>query len=195
MKDSEKNAHDRRAPIVCSQMKPIALDRAESTGMKRLLIVYHSITGGTEQMAHAVAEGAQQVPEVNTTLLHASQAGPEHLLQASGYVFATPETLATIAGLMKDFFDRSYYPVLGQLNARPYAALICAGSDGSNAARQLERIATGWRLKRIAPTHVVCTHAQSAEEILANKTIAVKELQHCRELGESFANGLAMGVF
>ena len=146
-------------------------------------------------MAQAVAEGAQQVHEVRATLLHASQAGPEHLLQASGFVFATPETLASIAGLMKDFFDRSYYPVLGQLNARPYAALICAGSDGTNAAKQLERIATGWRLKRIAPTHIVCTHAQSTEAILANKSIPDHELEHCRELGESFASGLAMGVF
>jgi len=29
--------------------------------------------------------------------------------------------------------------------------LICAGSDGTGAARQIERIATGLRLKRIAP--------------------------------------------
>ena len=46
---------------------------------------------------------------------------------------------------MKDFFDRTYYAVLDGINGRPYAALICAGSDGQNAARQIERIATGWR--------------------------------------------------
>lgn len=163
--------------------------------MKKLAIVYHSLTGGTKAMAQAVADGAQQVGEVQTTLLHASEAGPKDLLDAHGYVFATPETLASIAGLMKDFFDRSYYPVLGQINARPYAALVCAGSDGTQAAKQLERIATGWRLKAIAPTHIVCTHAQSTDAILAQKTIAENDLQHCRELGESFANGLAMGVF
>ena len=44
---------------------------------------------------------------------------------------------------MKDFFDRTYYPVLDQISGRPYATLICAGSDGHNAARQVERIATG----------------------------------------------------
>jgi hypothetical protein len=54
-----------------------------------------------------------------------------------------------MAGIMKDFFDRTYYPVLDRINGRPYAVLICAGSDGQNAARQIERIATGWRLRAI----------------------------------------------
>src|SRR5476651_2527626 len=101
----------------------------------------------------------------------APQTGPEHLLAADGYLFACPENLAAMAGLMKDFFDRCYYPALERLNGRPYAALICAGSDGSNAARQIERIATGWRLKQIAPTLIICTHAQSPEQILREKQI------------------------
>jgi NAD(P)H-dependent FMN reductase len=86
-------------------------------------------------------------------------------------VFATPENLAAIAGLMKDFFDRCYYPVLDRINGRPYAALICAGSDGSNAARQIARIATGWRLRDVAPPLIVCTRAQTPEAILAPKLI------------------------
>jgi multimeric flavodoxin WrbA len=72
------------------------------------------------------------------------------VLEADGYVFATPENLAAISGLMKDFFDRCYYPALDRISGRPYAALVCAGSDGQNAARQIERIATGWRLRRVA---------------------------------------------
>ena len=96
---------------------------------------------------------------------------------------------------MKDFFDRSYYPVLGQLNGRPYALMVCAGSDGNSAARQLERIATGWRLSRVAPALIVCTHAQTPEAILAPKTIPADELQRCAELGQALAHGLAMGIF
>ena len=64
------------------------------------------------------------------------------MLTGDGYIFGTPENLAAISGLMKDFFDRTYYPVLERINGRPYATLICAGSDGHNAARQIERIAT-----------------------------------------------------
>lgn len=95
----------------------------------------------------------------------------------------------------QDFFDRCYYPVLGQANGRPYAAMICAGSDGSNALRQLERIATGWRLKQIAPSLIVCTHAQTPERILAPKIIEADDLARCAELGAGLAAGLAAGVF
>ena len=164
--------------------------------MKRLLIVYHSLTGGTEQLVTAAAGGARrEAPDVNVRVLTAPQAGPEDVLAADAYVFATPENLAAIAGLMKDFFDRCYYPVLGRIEGRPYATLICAGTDGSNAARQVERICTGWRLKAAAPALIVCTHAQTPDEILAPKQISSDELKRADELGAALAAGVAMGVF
>ena len=164
--------------------------------MKRLLIVYHSLTGGTEQLVTAAAGGARrEAPDVDVRVLTAPQAGPEDVLAADAYVFATPENLAAIAGLMKDFFDRCYYPVLGRIEGRPYATLICAGSDGSNAARQVERICTGWRLKAVAPALIVCTHAQTPEDILAPKQIPADELKRADELGAALAAGVAMGVF
>jgi multimeric flavodoxin WrbA len=163
--------------------------------MKTLLIVYHTHTGGSLQMAQAAAEGAAAEADVAVRLLHAQQAGPDDVLAADGYLFATPENLASMAGLMKDFFDRCYYPVLDRINGRPYASLICAGSDGSNAARQIERIATGWRLKAVAPALIVCTDAQTPERILATKTIAEAALARCSELGAALAAGLALGIF
>ena len=162
---------------------------------KTLLIVYHSMTGGTRQMAEAARDGAMQESEIHVRLLHAQDAQPDDVLQADGYVFATPENLAAISGLMKDFFDRCYYPALDRINGRPYLALICAGSDGSNAARQIARIATGWRLKQVAEPLIVCTHAQTPEAIQAEKIISEADLQTCRSLGESLASGLALGVF
>lgn len=163
--------------------------------MKTLLIVYHSLTGGTRQMAEAAAEAARKEEGVTVRLLRAPDAGPEDMLAADGYLFATPENLAAIAGLMKDFFDRCYYPVLERINGRPYAVLICAGSDGQNALRQIDRIATGWRLKSVAPGLIVCTHAQTPERILAPKVIEPDDLARCEELGQGLAAGLAAGVF
>lgn len=162
---------------------------------KTLLIVYHSLTGGTRQMAEAAAQAARQEGGVAVRLLTAAQAGPPDLLAADGYLFATPENLAAMAGLMKDFFDRCYYPVLERIQGRPYAAMICAGSDGAGALRQLERIATGWRLKQVAPGLIVCTHAQTPERILAPKTIEPPDLARCAELGAGLAAGLGAGVF
>lgn len=162
---------------------------------KTLLIVYHSMTGGTLQMAQAACRGAQQEPGVQVRLLHASDAGAADMLAADGALFATPENLAAISGQLKDFFDRSYYGVLDQVAGRPYACLVCAGSDGTNAARQIERIATGWRLKAVADPLIVCTHAQTPHAILAAKHISPSDVQRCEALGAAMAAGLALGVF
>jgi len=160
-----------------------------------LLIVFHTHTGGTRQMAEAARAGAEAEGGVQVRLLHARDAAAADLLAAQAYLFATPENLAAISGLLKDFFDRSYYGVLDRIQGRPYASLVCAGSDGSNAARQIARIATGWRLKAVAEPLIVCTHAQTPEAILAPKQIAPEELERCHALGQALAAGLAMGVF
>jgi multimeric flavodoxin WrbA len=163
--------------------------------MKTLLIVYHSMTGGTLQMAQAAARGAGTEHELRVSLLPAEQANASHLLAAAAYIFASPENLAAMSGRMKDFFDRTYYAALDRLNGRPFATMICAGSDGRNAAQQIERIATGWRLKAIAPPLIVCTHAQSAEQILQPKHIKAADLQNCAELGATLAAGTALGIY
>jgi multimeric flavodoxin WrbA len=163
--------------------------------MKRLLIVFHSKTGGTRQMAEAAANGAGSEPECEVRLIPASDGGAEEVLASDGYIFATPENLAMMSGMMKDFFDRTYYPVLDRIVGRPYATLICAGSDGENAARQIQRIAAGWRLKPIAEPVIVCTHAQTPEAILAPKEIGEYDLKRCEEIGATLAAGLALGIY
>ena len=161
--------------------------------MATLLIVYHSRTGGSRQMAEAAEQAARS--EADVILKTADTAGPDDLLAADGYIFCAPENLAALSGVMKDFFDRCYYPVLGRIEGRAYAQMVCAGSDGSNAVRQIARIAQGWRLRTVQDPIIVCTHAQTPEAILAQKTIPEDDLARCRELGQALAAGLAMGVF
>jgi multimeric flavodoxin WrbA len=163
--------------------------------MKSLLIVYHSMTGGTLQMAQAAATGAGSEAGVRVSLLRAAEAQADHLLSADGYIFATPENLAGISGMMKDFFDRTYYAAFERINGRAFLTLVCAGSDGRNAAQQIDRIASGWRLKRIADPYIVCTNAQTPEEILKPKKIEGRSLMRCEELGKTMASGIAMGIF
>ena len=163
--------------------------------MKTLLIVWYSFTGGSRQLAEAARDGALEAGGVEVGYLAAEVARPADLLSADGFIFVCPENLSAIAGVMKAFFDRTYYDVLGQIEGRPYAAMICAGSDGANAQRQLERIATGWRLKRVAETRIVNVGAQTKEEILAAKEIGETELAAARELGATLAAGIEMGVF
>lgn len=153
------------------------------------------MTGGSQSLAKACYNGARRAQGVDVQMLNTADAGAEHMLAADGYIFVFPENLAAISGGMKSFFDRCYYPCLGALNGRPYVMIICAGSDGRNAVAQAERIATGWRLRQILPSVIVCTHAQTQEAILAPKTIDSADLIAAEEMGEQIAVGLQMGVY
>jgi NAD(P)H-dependent FMN reductase len=156
-----------------------------------LLIAWHSRTGGSRALAEAAAQGGGAAAQ----LARVEEVAPDDLLAAAGYLFVGPENLAALSGAMKEMFDRCYYPCLGKLEGRPYATIICAGSDGENAQRQLDRIATGWRLRRVADAVIVNTDAQTPETILAPKTIPADRLAEARDLGAALAEGLAAGIF
>ena len=163
--------------------------------MRQLAIIWHSMTGGSEALAQAAYDGARRAQGTDVLMLNAAEAGPEHMLAADGYLFLFPENLAAISGGMKSFFDRCYYPCLGALNGRAYAMIVCAGSDGRNAVAQAERIATGWRLRQILPSVIVCTHAQTQAAILSPKTIDVADLSAAADMGAQIATGLQMGIY
>jgi NAD(P)H-dependent FMN reductase len=169
---------------------PVLGKHRRMTDAPHLLIVWHSRTGGSEALARAAAEGAG-----TARLVAADEVTSDALQAAGGYLFVGPENLAALSGAMKEMFDRCYYPCLGRIEGRPYATIICAGSDGENAQRQLDRIATGWRLKRVAEPVIVNTAAQTPEAILAPKTIAPDRLAEARDLGAALAEGLAAGIF
>ena len=150
------------------------------------------MTGGSEALARAAFAGAM---EVDARLLHAGDVTAADMLATDGYLFVFPENLAAISGVMKAFFDRLYYPCLGQIEGRAFAVIVCAGSDGSNAVRQVERIATGWRLRKVTDSMIICTHAQTREAIMAFKTISEADLQKAHETGAALAAGLKLGIF
>ena len=156
-----------------------------------LLIIWHSRTGASAAMAQAAAQGAGR----GALLVNAADAVSEMLLAADGYIFCCPENLGSMTGLMKEMFDRAYYPVLGRIEGRPYATLIAAGSDGEGAQRQIDRIVTGWRLRRVADPLIVNLSAQTPEAIAAPKCVPEDALQQCRDLGAALAEGLKLGVF
>lgn len=156
-----------------------------------LLILWHSRTGASEALARAAAGGAGE----GARIIRAEDAAPHDLLSAGGYLFCCPENLASMSGAMKEMFDRLYYPLLGRIEGRAYATIIAAGSDGTGAQRQIDRIATGWRLRRVAEPFIVMMDAQTPEAMLAPKTVAPRELDHSRDIGAALAEGLQAGVF
>lgn len=166
-----------------------------------LLIVWHSRTSASEQLAQAATQGAHAAlkelecsDQIQILCLAAHQAKSQHLLDADAYLFCAPENLGSLSGEMKAFFDKNYYAVLDQLNGRPYGLIISAGSDGQGAVRQTERICSGWRLQAVAPPIIVNTAAQTTEEILATKIISPTQAAPAAELGGLLAAQLALSL-
>ena len=156
-----------------------------------LLIVWHSRTGASRAMAAAAAAAGG----AGVRMLEAAAADPADFLAAGGYLFVGPENLGSLSGAMKEMLDRCYYPLLGRIEGWPYASIIAAGSAGQGAQAQLDRIVTGWRLRRVADAMIVNTAAQSPEEIAAPKQPAAQVLADCAALGEALAEGLRAGIF
>ncbi len=153
--------------------------------MKHLLIVFHSKTGNTRQLADAVIDGASSddVGGVEVRVLRAADAGPEDLLWADGLLLGTPENFGYLSGALKDFLDRTFYEVEGKLTPLPYAMFVSAGNDGTGAVRAMERIANGYPFLAVqAP-------------LIARGTPTPEDLDSCRELGQAMAMGLEMGIF
>jgi len=151
--------------------------------MKRLTIIYHSQSGNTRQLAEAVAAGAREEEGLIVSLKTAFNAELEDLLSADGLLFGTPENFGYMSGALKDFFDRTYYPAEPHQINLPYGVFISAGNDGSGAVREIDRIALGYPLRRVA------------EPVIAKGEVSQQHLQQCRELGLSMAAGLVMGIF
>ena len=158
--------------------------------MKRLLIVYHTQFGATAQMAQAAFDGARSIDDVDTVLLRAADAGVAALLAADALLIATSENFGGMAGMVKDFLERTYYPCEGRLEGRPYAVIVCAGTDGTGALRDVDRVATGWRLNKVHPGLIHKSGVTARPVIVPDDVLA-----QCREIGATLAAGVAAGIY
>lgn len=150
--------------------------------MSDLLIVYHSQSGANQQLARA-AYDASRTTDYSVTVRRASDAEVGDVLQSKALLLCFAETNASIAGGMKEFLDRIYYPVCDSEIVLPLAVAISVGSDGSNALRLFKRIATGMRCKWVA------------EPLIIN---GEPDLQACEQVGElalAMLEGVALGIF
>lgn len=154
-----------------------------TTLMKTLLIVYHSQSGSTHRLACAARDGAELEEGVQVRLREALVADSEDLRTADAVLFGTPENFGYMSGGLKNFFDRTFYPLEAQQLNLPYAVFISAGNDGRGAARQIERIVSGYPLRKVA------------DPIITRGEVDEHSLERCRELGQTLAAGLALGVF
>ena len=143
--------------------------------MAKILIVYHSQSGNTQMMADAVAEGARSIEGADATA--------DDLLSADGLALGTPENFGYMSGMLKDFFDRTYPEVQDKVFRKPFVVFISAGNDGTGALNSIERIALGYKLKKVF------------EPVIARGKITAEILEKCRKLGGTIAGGCQMRIY
>ena len=149
------------------------------------MVIYHSQTGHTQKMAESAAKGARSIKNVEVVLKRAGEATEQDLLECDGLVIGSPEYFGYMAGMIKDFFDRTYNEAYGrkEIFKKPYAVFISAGNDGRGALNNIERICTGYQLKKVF------------EPVLARGEIEREVLIKCEELGKTIAAGCKEGIY
>lgn len=150
---------------------------------QRILIVYASQSGATSRLAEAVERGAREAPSAEVRRMHGTEAALEDLLWCDALVVVTPENFGYMAGAVKDFFDRTFYPAQGKVNNLPYALVVRGGNDGTFARDAVLRIARGYPLKLVA------------EPIMSVADDLDGPLGQAEELGQTLVAGLELGVF
>lgn len=150
---------------------------------KKLLIVYHSQSGASWQLAVAARRGALLEEGVAVLWRRAWDAGVDDLVACDGLLLVAPENSASVAGAMKDFLDRTFYPALGQQLNRAYGLVIAAGNDGRNASAQVQRIMSGYPMKLVA------------EPLICRGEITPQHKMDCQDLGQALAAGLSLGIY
>lgn len=152
--------------------------------MKQLLIVAHSPSPNTAALRHAAERQARQLALENVRICSLSpfDAGPNDLRAADAVLLGTPENLGAMSGALKDFFDRSYYTILEEMQGTPYSYYIRAGQDGTGTRRGIESVATGlkWRL--------------AAKPVLCHGTWRPSFLDDVGHLAATMAAGLEIGM-
>ena len=102
-------------------------------------------------MAEHVAKGAQSIDNVNVILKRATDATFQDLLECNSIIIGSPEYFGYMSGVIKDFFDRTYYGAQEkkEIFKKPYAVFISAGNDGTGALNNIKRICTGYQFKEV----------------------------------------------
>lgn len=153
------------------------------TQKKSILVIYHSQSGTMKLMAHRLARGAAKEKNVAIILKKAVDANVDDLLNCDGLAIGSPEYFGTMAGMIKDFFDRTYEAAQDKTIGLPYVVFVCAGNDGRGALSQIERIAAGYKWEKV----------QEHIRIVGSPT--EQDLVGLEELGQTLAAGVDFGIF
>jgi flavorubredoxin len=169
--------------MLFSEKKYQQAEEKMAAGDKNILIIHHSQGGTMAKMAERFAAGANKEKGVRVVAKKAGEADIGDLLRCQAIAIGSPEYFGTMAGMIKDFFDRTFPNAQERTIGLPYVVFVCAGNDGRGAIAQIERLATGYKWRQVLePVRIV---GQPTEADLA----------HLEELGQTLAAGVDFGIF
>ena len=152
---------------------------------KTLLIVINRPSPNTQKLADAVVNGAnhEDIVGVNVIFREPLDATADDVLNCDGILLGTTENFGYMSGVLKDFFERIYYPCIEHTEGLPYGLYVRAGLDGTGAQSAVERIVTGLKWSAIQP----CVTFKGDYDLTFE--------QQCFDMGMLMAAGLETGVF
>ncbi len=121
---------------------------------KKVLVIYHSQGGNTEAAAQVVAEGVRSVEGVESILKNAFETNADDLTCCDAVCFGTPDYFSYMAGMLKDFFDRTFYPTQGQVDDKPCGIFVTHGGGGK-ASESVEKICRSFKFNHVSETILV----------------------------------------
>jgi multimeric flavodoxin WrbA len=138
--------------------------------MGTVLVVYHSQGGNTKAAAEAVAGGAKEAGGATVIIKEALKATSEDLISCDVLAVGTPDYFSYMAGGLKDFFDRTFYPTQGSVTDKPCGIFVTHGGGGGKAVESVKSICATFKF-RIIGEPVLVKHKPDEKAIAALKNL------------------------
>lgn len=136
-----------------------------------------------ETMARHFVKGASREESVDIICKKAGDTTLADLLNCDGIAIGSPEYFGTMAGMIKDFFDRTFNAAQEKTIGLSYVVFVCAGNDGRGAITQIDRIAAGYKWEKVQPP------------LRITGPLSTEDLKRLEELGQTLAAGIDYGIF
>ncbi|HEY3273076.1 MAG TPA: NAD(P)H-dependent oxidoreductase [Methanocella sp.] len=107
----------------------------------RILVIYTSMSGHTEALARAIADGARGGQNIEVELKRARDVTPDDIGGASAIAFGSPSYFSYMSGELKSLFDNAL-PFKGKLEGKPAIAFGTGEGGQIKAVESIENILT-----------------------------------------------------
>jgi len=125
--------------------------------MPRILFVSHCPSENTAKLRDSALDAIKSLDLEDIEVLSKCplDTSAADVTSCDGILIGSTENFGDMAGLIKDFFERIYYPCLESKQGLPIGLYIRAGEDGRGTRASITKITTGLRWKLIGEPLIV----------------------------------------